>query len=80
MFAVCSEISIKVIVKHVQHVGIIWTCSLPGADLLSFLVPWATEKIAGFWFARGISTQADTMSNVTILTSLKSKNFLFQPW
>ena len=28
----------------------------------------------------GISTQAGTMSNATILTSLKSQNFLCQPW
>ena len=34
MFVDCSEISINVIVKHVQHVGIIWACSLPGMDLL----------------------------------------------
>ena len=30
-------------------------------DLLSFSVPWATEKIAGLWFARGVSTQTGTM-------------------
>ena len=53
MFTGCSEISINVIVKHVQHVGIIRACNLPGADLLSFLVPGRPEKIAGFWFARG---------------------------
>ena len=49
MFVNCSEISINVIVKHVQHVGIIWACSLPGMDLLlSFSVPGETEKIAGW--------------------------------
>ena len=41
MFAGCSEISINVIiVKHVQHVGTIWACNLPGVDLPSFIVPW----------------------------------------
>ena len=30
-------------------------------DLLSFSVLWATEKIAGLWFARGVSTQTGTM-------------------
>ena len=30
-------------------------------NLLSFLVPRRTEKIAGFWFAKAISTQAGTM-------------------
>ena len=48
MFVDCSEISINVIVQHVQHVGIIWACSLPGMNLLlSFPVPGGTEKIAG---------------------------------
>ena len=47
MFVDCFEISIKVIVNHLQHVGIIWACSLHGMDfLLSFLVPEGTEKIA----------------------------------
>ena len=30
MFVVCSEISISVIVKHVQHIGIIRVFCLPG--------------------------------------------------
>ena len=32
-------------------------------------IVWRTEKVAGFWFARGgggISIQADSMPNVTI--------------
>ena len=32
-------------------------------DLLYFSVPGRTEKIAG-WFARGISTQGDTMGQL----------------
>ena len=51
MLVGCSKIS--VFVKHVQHVGIIWACSLPGVDLLSFSVPGGTEKIAGLSFAMG---------------------------
>ena len=47
MFVGCSEIRINVIVKHVQHVGIIWTCSLPGAELLSFSVPWGQKELLG---------------------------------
>ena len=36
-----------------QHIGIIWAYSLPGVDLLSFLVPGVTEEITGFCFAGG---------------------------
>ena len=32
MFLDFSEISINVIVKHLQHIGITWACSLPGMD------------------------------------------------
>ena len=46
MFVGCSEIRINVIVKHVQHVGIIWACSLPGAELLSFL-PSGQKELLG---------------------------------
>ena len=66
MFVCCSEISINVIVKHAQHVGIISACSLPWADLLSFSVSHGTEKISGLWFARNVSTQANTMPNSII--------------
>ena len=63
MFAGCSEISINVIVKHAQHVGIISACSLPWADLVGFSVSHGTEKIYGLWFARNVSTQANIMPN-----------------
>ena len=46
MFAGCSEISISVIVKHVQHIGIIRTFRMRGG-LIKFLSAWGTEKIAG---------------------------------
>ena len=52
MFVGCSEISISVIVKRVQDVGIIRGFCLPGGDLLSFSVAGETEKIAGSRFAR----------------------------
>ena len=66
MFVGCSEISINVVVKHVQHVGIIWACSQPWVDLSNFSVPEWTEKIAVLWFPRDISTQVITMPNVII--------------
>ena len=55
MFVGCSEISISVIVKHVQHVGIIRVFCLPGG-LNKFFSAWGgeAEKFAGLWFARGI--------------------------
>ena len=52
MFVGFSEISVSIAVKHVQNIGIIRTFCLPGRDLLSFLVPEGTEKIAGLWFAK----------------------------
>ena len=66
MFVACSEISINVIVKHVQHVGIVWACSLPWVDLLNFSVLEGTEKIARLWYTRNISSQANIMPNVII--------------
>ena len=56
MFVGCFEISISVIVKHVQSIEIIRGF---------FCLPGGAGEIAGFWFARGggrgISTQAVTM-------------------
>ena len=59
----CSEDSIIVIFKHVQHVGIITTFCVPGEIFLKFCSTWGTEKMAGLWCARRgrISTQGDTM-------------------
>ena len=78
MFVGCFEININVTVKHVQHVEVILTCSLPWVDLLSFSVPEGTEKIAGLWFARNISTQANT-DKCDNLTSLESQIVLYKP-
>ena len=53
MFIGFSKISIGVIVKHLQHIGIIRFFLSTWVDLLSFSVPGWTEKITGLWFARG---------------------------
>ena len=53
MFPSCSEITTSVIVKHVEHVGIIRAFCLHAMDVLSFSVPGGTEKIVGLWFAKG---------------------------
>ena len=52
LFVGCSEISINVIVKHVQIIGIISAFCLP-EDLLSISVPWGTNRFVGLWIARG---------------------------
>ena len=52
MFVGSSEISIGVIVKHVQHIGIIRALFAWG-DLLYFSVAEGTVKIAGLWFPSG---------------------------
>ena len=82
MFVSCSETSIYIyiIVKRLQHVGIIWACSLPGVDLLSFSVPGRTEKIAGLWFARGVQSPSLNYAKCDHLTSLKSQKFFCRPW
>ena len=66
MFVGSSEIRLNVIVKHVQHIGN-FVCL---GDLISFSVLGKTEKVAGLWFASGISTRADTMSNKPLLFSV----------
>ena len=50
MFVGCSEISVNFIVKHKQHVGIIWPS---WGDLFIFSVLGGREKNAGLWFAWG---------------------------
>ena len=51
-----------------------------GRTLLSILVSGGQEKLPNFGLLEGITPQAGTVSNVTILTSLKSQNFVRQPW
>ena len=61
MFVGCFEISISVIVKHVQSIGIIRAFCLLGGDLLRFSVPRGTEETAGLWFAGGGSVPKLTL-------------------
>ena len=77
MFVNCSEISINVIVKHVQHVEIIWSCSSPWDGLIfKFFSAWGIEKIAG-WIGglAGLLWRSIFGLNCDHLTSLKSKIF-----
>ena len=57
LFKGCFEISISVIVKHVQSIGIIRAFCLPGGQ----------KKLLGCGLLGGISTQADTIKLFTIL-------------
>ena len=59
MLVGCFEISIFVIVKHVQHVGIFMDFCLLGK---TFRVEkfWG-EKIVGFWLAMGVSVSRITL-------------------
>ena len=52
MFVGCSEISISVIVKHVDHIRSIRAFGLPGGQ----------KKLLGCGLLRGISIQAGTMN------------------
>ena len=62
MFVGCSEISVNVIVKHKQHVGIIWPFCLPWGDFFIFFSAWGDrEKMLVCGLQGGISTQAGTM-------------------
>ena len=71
----------NIIVKYVQHVGIILLSAWGGSAFLSFSLPGGDrKKMLGCGLLAEISTQSDTMPNVTILTSLKLQNFLYQPW
>ena len=54
MFVVCSEISISVIVKHVQHIGIIRVFCLPGMGWGGGGGGGGGKKSAGLWFACGL--------------------------
>ena len=60
MFRGCSEIDISVIVKLELYIGIIRFFVCLG-QLIKFFSTSGDRKIAGLWFARGISTQGGTM-------------------
>ena len=72
MFVGCFEISTSIIDKHIQNIGTIRAFCLPGGPVKIFITlrgRGGTEEIAGLWFARGISTQADTMDIRNIQTT-----------
>ena len=62
MFAGRPEISINVIVKHKQHVGIIWPSCLPRGTCSFFQCLGGEKKLLGCGLLGEISTQADTMA------------------
>ena len=61
MFADCSGIiiSINVNMSNIMELSRLFVYQ---GGLVKFFRTWGTEKIAGLWFSRGMSTQADTMS------------------
>ena len=48
-----SEISVRVIVKHAKHIGIIRAFCQPLGGLVKFFRVWGTEKTTGLLIARG---------------------------
>ena len=61
MFVGCYEISISIIIKQMQNVGIITAFCLFWGDFSSFAVPGGERKLLGSGLLGGISTQANTM-------------------
>ena len=60
----CSEISMNIIVKYVQHVGIIWTFCLLWGELLIFSVREGDWKNYWVVVCKGVvNTQAGTTMN-----------------
>ena len=62
MFVGCSEDSIIVIFKHVQHVGIITTFCVPGEIFLNFVVPGGQKK----WLGCGVLGVGGLVLRVTL--------------
>ena len=62
MFIGCYEISIDVIVKHVQHVGIVWNFCQPWGNFYVFQCLGTQKKLLGLGLRGGISIQADIMN------------------
>ena len=56
----CTEINTSVIVKQVQHIGIIRASCLLG-ELVKFF-----NSVAGYWFARGESVPRLTLCKVGV--------------
>ena len=66
MFVGCFEISLSVIVKHVQNIGIIRPfCLLRGTCEVFHFSAWGGQKkLLGYGLLeRGISTQGNTMGS-----------------
>ena len=61
MFAGCSEISLNVIVKHVENNGIIRALCLFGGLVKFFQCLGGEKTLLDCNLLRGISTLADTM-------------------
>ena len=74
MFVGCFEISVSVIVKHVQSIGIIRAFCLPGG-IVKILSAWGggQKKLLGSGLVGGeggVSTQANTIFLMLHSTSL----------
>ena len=76
MFVGCSEISISVIVKYMQDIGIISAFCLPGRDFLSFSVPGGQKKVLGCGLPEGSCTVAVKIFLVELNASVKSVTLL----
>ena len=61
MFVGRSKISKDVIVKHVQHVGIIWAVCLPRGTCYIFQCLGEQKKLLGYLLLGGNQYPADTM-------------------
>ena len=64
----CFEITVSVIVKHVQSIRIIRAVCLPGGTCYDFQCLGGQKKLLGCGLLGGISTQADFME---VKSSLK---------
>ena len=72
MIVGASEINVSVIVKHIQHIGVVRAFRLPG---INFSMPgwrkggWGGQKkLLGCVLLGGISAQADTVFIVFLLS------------
>lgn len=53
MFSGCSEISVKVVVKHIYNILGLSRFFVWSGNFLNLSVPKWEEKYAGLWFASG---------------------------
>ena len=73
MFRACSYISVLLLIMcNILELSGLFVCL---TDLSSFSLPGGTEKIAGLWIARGISSLADTVDcHKQIKSKLEDEN------